>query len=137
MSLSAMRRDPQTPNGLIEFLVAKAVESLRTQGVEELSLNFASFARLLRAPRSRLERIARRAVLAADGHFQIESLYRFNAKFFPRWEPRYLLYQGPWGLPRAGIAALRAEGQLPRFGLGATVARREGGWPATAAEATG
>ena len=37
--------------------------------------------------------------------FQIESLYRFNAKFFPRWEPRYLVYEGALGLPRAGIAA--------------------------------
>ena len=115
MSLSAMRRDPQTPNGLTEFLIVGAIASLRAEGVEELSMNFASFARLLRAPRGRLERVARRAVVAGDRHFQIESLYRFNAKFFPRWEPRYLLYQGPLGLPRAGIAALRVEGQLPRL----------------------
>jgi lysylphosphatidylglycerol synthetase-like protein (DUF2156 family) len=44
--------------------------------------------------------------------YLIESLYRFNAKFFPRWEPRYLVYEGALGLPRAGIAALWAEGQL-------------------------
>ena len=49
--------------------------------------------------------------------FQIESLYRFNAKFFPRWEPRFLVYEGAFGLPRAGIAAMWAEGQLPKPSL--------------------
>ena len=34
MSLSFMRRDPGTPNGLTEFLVASAVELLRERGVE-------------------------------------------------------------------------------------------------------
>jgi lysyl-tRNA synthetase class 2 len=50
-------------------------------------------------------------------YFQIESLYKFNAKFFPRWEPRYLVYQGALGLPRAGLAAAWAEGQVPKLAL--------------------
>jgi lysyl-tRNA synthetase class 2 len=43
---------------------------------------------------------------------QMESLYRFNAKFRPRWEPRYLVYDGRLGLLPTGIAAMRAEGQI-------------------------
>jgi lysylphosphatidylglycerol synthetase-like protein (DUF2156 family) len=49
-----------------------------------------------------------------DGHVQIESLYRFNAKFQPRWNPRYLTYEGRTGLLRAGLAAVWAEGQIPK-----------------------
>jgi lysyl-tRNA synthetase class 2 len=115
MSLSFMRRDPDTPNGLTEFLVVRAIELLRERGIEELSLNFAAFARWLYAPESRFERILGRLIPLADQHFQIESLYRFNAKFFPRWQPRYLLYEGALGFPRAGIAAISAEGQMPQL----------------------
>ena len=114
MSLSMMRRDRTTPNGLTEFLVVRAIQELRARGARELSLNFASFARLLREPRGRRERMLGRAVGLADRHFQVGRLYRFNAKFSPRWEPRYLLYEGALGLPRAGLAALWAEGQVPR-----------------------
>ena len=49
-------------------------------------------------------------------YFQIESLYRFNAKFSPRWEPRYLAYERLLGLPKVGLAAMVAEGQLRRLG---------------------
>ena len=117
-SLSLMRRDRDTPNGLTEFMVVRAIEQLRARGVHEASLNFAVFARLIHNPRSRLERLVGRALLLADRFFQIERLYRFNAKFFPRWEPRYLVYERRLGFPRAGLAALWAEGQLPKPGSG-------------------
>jgi lysyl-tRNA synthetase class 2 len=114
VSLSFMRRDPGTPNGLTEFMVARAIELLRERGVQELSLNFATFARWMHSPERPLERLLGKLVALANPFFQIESLYRFNAKFFPRWEPRFLVYEGPLGLPRAGLAAMWAEGQLPK-----------------------
>lgn len=50
--------------------------------------------------------------------FQIESLYKFNAKFQPRWEPRFVVYRKSRDLPRIGFAAMQAEGfvnlALPR-----------------------
>jgi lysyl-tRNA synthetase class 2 len=114
VSLSFMRRDPDTPNGLTEFLVARSIEAFRERGTEEVSLNFAAFARLLTEPENLLERVAARLLRWADAWFQIESLYRFNAKFDPRWEPRYVLYEGRLGLARAGLAAAWAEGQIPK-----------------------
>jgi lysyl-tRNA synthetase class 2 len=113
VSLSFMRRDPGTPNGLTEFLVANAVELLKERGIEELSLNFATFAKWMHSPEKRWERALGKFVAVFNPYFQIESLYRFNAKFFPRWEPRYLVYDGAFGLARTSLAAMHAEGQLP------------------------
>jgi lysyl-tRNA synthetase, class II len=118
VSLSFMRRDPETPNGLMEFMVARATELLRERGIEELSLNFAAFAKWLHSPEKRSERALGKLVSLGNRFFQIESLYRFNAKFFPRWEQRYLVYEGAFGLPRASVAALWAEGQLWKPSLG-------------------
>jgi lysyl-tRNA synthetase class 2 len=125
-SLSFMRRDPDTPNGLMEFLVVRAIELLRARGVSELSLNFAAFARLLHSPSGRHERALAKLVSSTDRFFQVESLYRFNAKFNPRWQPRYLLYEPPFGLTRAGLAAMWAEGQLPKPRLRRTAQRATG-----------
>lgn len=117
VSLSFMRRDPSTPNGLTEFMVVRAIELLRERGLEQLSLNFAAFAKWMHSPARRHERLLGKLIALGNPFFQIESLYRFNAKFFPHWEPRFLVYEGAFGLPRAGIAALWAEGQLPKPGL--------------------
>jgi lysyl-tRNA synthetase, class II len=113
VSLATMRRERATPNGLMEFLVVRTIEELRERDVDEISLNFAAFARFIHEPQSAAERLAARLLSFADHYFQIESLYRFNAKFFPNWEPRYLLYDGVRNFPRVALAALRAEGQLP------------------------
>lgn len=114
VSLSMMRRHPDAPNGLTEYMIVKAIEDLRERGVNELSLNFAAFARLLHSPEGVAERLLRRLLQLADSFFQIERLYRFNDKFHPRWEARYLMHEGALNLPRTVLATLWVEGQLPK-----------------------
>jgi lysyl-tRNA synthetase class 2 len=124
VSLSLMRRDPDTPNGLMEFLIVHGIETLRDRGVEEISLNFATGARWIHEPTNPLERLAGKVVIQLDRYLQLESLYRFNAKFAPRWEPRYLVFEGWHRLPRTGLAAIWLEGQLPKPRLPRPTSRR-------------
>ena len=115
MSLSLMRRDPETPNGLVEFMIARGIAELRDQGIEEISLNFVAFGRVLRAPAGVVERAMRRALVHFDRWFQIQRLQQFNAKFFPRWVPRYAMVEGWLTAPRAAVAIMDLEGQLPQL----------------------
>jgi lysyl-tRNA synthetase class 2 len=115
LSLSSMPRHRSTPNGFNEWLISEAVAWAREHGYARLSLNFAPFAALL-APESdltRLQEMQRRALLTLKGHFQLDNLLAFNGKFFPRWEPRFVVYERRRDLPRVGIAALAAEAYLP------------------------
>ncbi len=117
LSLSLMRRDRDTPNGLSELLVVRAIEHARTLGVQELSLNFAVGGKYMRAPQTRFERALGHVGRWLDRFFQTDSLYRFNAKFSPRWQPRYVLFDGYRNFPRTALAGVWVEGQLarPRF----------------------
>jgi lysyl-tRNA synthetase class 2 len=114
VSLSMMRRHPDAPNGLTEYMIVKTIETLRARNIDELSLNFAAFARFLHSPEGAAERVMRRLLHLADSFFQIERLYRFNDKFNPHWEARYLMHEGALNLPRTALATLWVEGQLPK-----------------------
>jgi lysyl-tRNA synthetase, class II len=114
VSLGFMRRDRDSPNGLNDFLVVEAARLLGERGIAEFSLNFAMCGRWLREPANILERALARVLRVADRWFQIERLLRFTAKFSPRWQPRYLLFDGFAQVPRVALASLWAEGQLPR-----------------------
>lgn len=114
VSLAAMRRERDTPNGLTEYMIARAVEALRNRGVRSVSLNFVVFGRWMRAPRGPVEALLGRLLASRiAATYQIASLYRFSAKFAPAWQRRNLWFEGALGLPRAGLAALWAEGQFP------------------------
>ncbi|MGW0131466.1 phosphatidylglycerol lysyltransferase domain-containing protein [Streptomyces sp. NPDC003299] len=116
LSLDLMRRDRTGENGLIEFMVVELLLRASEIGVRRVSLNFAMFravfergARLGAGPALR----AWRAVLTfLSRWWQIESLYRANAKYRPLWEPRFLLFEKAGDLPRIGLASARAEGFL-------------------------
>lgn len=114
VSLAAMCRERDTPNGLTEYMVATAIGHFRDEGTAEVSLNFVVFARAMRVPAGRLERVFGRILMSRLGRgVQVASLHRFNAKFFPTWVPRDLWYEGRLGAARTGVAALLAEGQIP------------------------
>ena len=114
MSLERMRRLPDEPNGLMEFLVVRTIALLRERDVAELSLNFAAFGKFLRDPANRFQAVVGKQLRIADRWFQIQRLQRFNAKFAPRWQPRYLVYPSTAALPRCALAVLWAEGQAPK-----------------------
>jgi lysyl-tRNA synthetase class 2 len=113
LSLDLMRRDRSADNGVNELLIVAALGAAPELAVTRLSLNFAVF----RSAFERGERLGAGPVLRAwrgflvfaSRWFQIESLYRFNAKFRPSWEPRFVCYPQARDLPRVALAALEAE----------------------------
>ena len=116
LSLDLMRRDRSASPGLNDFLIVEAIGHAAELGVKRISLNFAVF----RAALERGERIGagpvlrawRRVLLFMSRWFQIESLYKFNAKFCPQWVPRFLVFPITRDLPRIGLAAMEAEAFL-------------------------
>ena len=87
LSLSAMRRLHDTPNGLMEFALCETFAWAREQGIARVSLNFNAFGELLRTDEGLTgpQRLLRRALSRADRFFQVERLLDFNRKFFPEW----------------------------------------------------
>ncbi|MER6129440.1 phosphatidylglycerol lysyltransferase domain-containing protein [Streptomyces sp. NPDC001795] len=122
ISLDLMRRDRSADPGLNELLIVAALQAAQEMGVRRVSLNFAMFrsalARGERLGAGPVLRVWRGLLVFASRWFQIESLYKFNAKFQPHWEPRFLVYPQARDLPRIGLAIMRAEAfitlELPR-----------------------
>jgi lysyl-tRNA synthetase class 2 len=116
LSLDLMRRDRAADAGLNELMIVAALRAAPDLGVGRLSLNFSVFRSALerggRLGAGPILRAWRAALLVASRWFQIESLYRFNAKFRPVWEPRFVCYRGAGDMPRVAIAALEAEAFL-------------------------
>ena len=113
-SLSAMRRRPDAPNGLTEYLVVETLAWARDMGATELSLNFCALTDFLADERATtpVRRLVRRGLLLADNVFQLERLYSFNRKFFPEWRRRYICVERLTDLPAVGFAYLHAESLL-------------------------
>ena len=113
LSLDLMRRDRAADNGLNELLIVSALRAAPDLGVTRVSLNFAAFRSAIergeRLGAGPFQRAWRWILVFLSRWFQIDSLYRFNAKFRPIWEPRFICYPGAGDLPRIGIAMLEAE----------------------------
>jgi lysyl-tRNA synthetase, class II len=111
-SLSAMRRDPATPNGMMEYLIVETLAWARRAGAQELSLNFCVFADVLADPAGRVQCLARGVLVAGDRFFQLERLFRFSRKFSPEWRPRYVCIERITDAPLVAVAYLWVESLL-------------------------
>jgi lysyl-tRNA synthetase, class II len=113
-SLDLMQRDPDSVNGVTEFLIASTALALGERGYDRLSMNFAAWGRLFdeRAQLSLGERVLRRVAQVLNPYFQIESLRDFNAKFDPEWLPRSIVVSSPASMPKVGLLYASVEGFL-------------------------
>ncbi|MDE3205505.1 MAG: DUF2156 domain-containing protein [Acidobacteriota bacterium] len=120
-SLDLMRRDDgEHPNGLIDFAVVETIRELQRRGQSALGLNFATMRAVLagEAGEGLVPRVQAWLLRRMGDSMQIESLWKFNAKFDPDWQPRYAIYDAPENSLAVAIAVARAESfwELPVIG---------------------
>lgn len=121
VSLDLMRRAPGADNGVVELAVSTLAGRGEDLGVRRVSLNFAVFRSALergaRIGAGPVSRLWRHLLLLGNRWWQIESLYRANAKYQPTWVPRFVCFRGTADLPHVCLAALEAEAfvQRPRL----------------------
>jgi lysylphosphatidylglycerol synthetase-like protein (DUF2156 family) len=113
-SLDVMRRSESDEhrNGLTDFVVVRTIEHLRDRGMGGLGLNFSVMRSVLAGDDGEpgfAQRLERRMLGWLSDSMQIESLWRYNAKFEPDWRPRYAVYDAPEHLLAAAIAVAKAE----------------------------
>ena len=120
-SLDLMRRDPgDHPNGLLDFALCSTIEHLKSGGYGGLSLNFAALRSTLAGEKGdgTVQRAERWFLKRVSSFAQIETLWRFNAKYDPNWLPRYVAFDTAEHLVPVIMAILRAESlwEIPVLG---------------------
>ncbi|MGS2807836.1 bifunctional lysylphosphatidylglycerol synthetase/lysine--tRNA ligase LysX [Nocardia sp. MW-W600-9] len=141
VSLELMRRDPQSPNGVMELMISQLALNSDQYGITKISLNFAVFRSVFeeggRIGAGPILRAWRGVLLFFSRWWQLEALYRSNVKYHPRWVPRFFLYEERRQLPRVATASGLAEGFLPRIGKEPDAAVHTGTQTAVPASVTG
>ena len=132
-SLDLMRRDPaEHPNGLLDFALCSTIAHLKELGMKGLSLNFAAMRSVLEGESGDgvTQRVERWALRRLSGILQIETLWRFNAKYEPTWLPRYIVFDSAEQFVPVVVQIMRAESltEVPVIGrlLTTGAAKRSG-----------
>lgn len=124
-SLDVMRRDGrQHPNGMMDLIIAEMAGYVRAQGGSHLSLNFALLRSLIEGEDLPMRGIVRRLLRWLVRNVQMDSLYRFNAKFNPLWRPRFVCVDSTEYIVPVIFALISAEGFFEVPILGRLLVRR-------------
>ena len=120
-SLDVMRRSlaPDVPNGLTDALIVATIAHLAAQGRQGLALNFAVLREVVAGERTgTVADLGRAALQKLSQSAQIESLWRFNAKYDPAWRSRYVVLDALDSAAAQSLAIAGAEGvtEVPVLG---------------------
>ncbi|GAA5138360.1 bifunctional lysylphosphatidylglycerol flippase/synthetase MprF [Pseudonocardia adelaidensis] len=108
-TLDFMRRRESGFRGVMEFLIASAVQRFQEEDAQFLSLSGAPLARLDRGEQpAALQRLLDVIGHALEPVYGFRSLLAFKAKFQPEYRPLHLCYPDPAALPAIGLAIARA-----------------------------
>ena len=104
-SIDLMRGERDAPAGVMQALIAAAIDDAREAGVSRFNLCMAPMSGLEDAKQP-LER-AFAWIFAKRDRCGLKGLHRFKASFDPDWRPRFIAHQGGVGAGRALYAAAR------------------------------
>ena len=113
-ALDLVRRRPDAPTGVMEFLVARSVEQARLQGDTMMSLSLSALVKVDSVsgePDGTPASDPARAFLIErlSRFYDFQGLFRWKRKFAPVFEDRFLVFADPLALPRIALALVRAQ----------------------------
>lgn len=112
-TLDFMRRDSAAFNGVMEYLIAKAVRHF-AETVETISLSGSPLSGSGNADGG-LDRVLALLARTLEPVYGFASLAQFKSRFKPRHQMLYLMYQDPLALP--AIAAAVGEAYMPSLSV--------------------
>jgi lysyl-tRNA synthetase, class II len=120
-SLDVMRRstDEDIPNGITDFLIIETIRHLAGQGGRGLALNFAVLRAVVSGEHDGVAaRLGRALLHRLSDRVQIESLWKFNAKYDPTWRSRYVVLDAVEFMLTQSLVVAGAEGvdEIPVIG---------------------
>ncbi len=111
-SLDLMRRKLEVENGTMELLFTSMLEWAKTRGYASFSLGLAALSGIGESSDDpQVEKALRRISEFSARFIDFRGLYSFKEKFQPRWERRYLVYQGTVSLPGVVTTLLRVHSE--------------------------
>jgi phosphatidylglycerol lysyltransferase len=91
LSVDLMRYNPDSPNGIMEYLFVELMFWGKDENYQWFSLGIAPLAGLGRHPLAPLwHKIGTAIFDLGEEFYNFEGLYEYKAKFEPVWQPRYL-----------------------------------------------
>jgi phosphatidylglycerol lysyltransferase len=100
LSIDLMRYDPDSPNGIMDFLFAELMLWGKAENYHWFSLGMAPLAGLEHRPLAPLwHKVGATIFKMGDQFYNFEGLHSYKAKFDPVWEPRYLAAPSGFSVP--------------------------------------